>query len=642
MLDWSDEIRLLVSRGSSACCRTPRMCVNVFLNLPNSVRSLLLLTFWTVIGLAFRMIDLTALPPWTDECATIAFSAGHGFQAVPTNQLITTADITAPLWFDPNSSARDVWHVLRTESTHPPLYFLLAHYWMRWWSPATGFTWESREALLWVARSLPALLGAASIPAMFGLAWVAFGRRSGTIAIAQIAAALMALSPFAISLAREARHYTLVLLFVIGSIACTIAITRHLALQTLDHLSPYPASLKHPSPPPQYITYTIALLWGLINACGMATHYFFGLTLAIEAATVLSAIVGWGVLDQRWLGRSGWGVLMTAAIPTVIGAIVWIPAWQGLSDHTLTDWVYDGTPGLDALFRLLSWWAVMFFALPTDDLILPLGWLIVNGLVLLVLWSALVRWVAIGVAAILTSRRSSYDAAIARINLHTTLSLVGFGLAAILVLTFGFQSDLTLAARFSYPYFPALVLLVAAGLGQRWQRGTFHPIAIVLIAGFIGAISTQFDLTYLQHHRADQMADIIADRAELPVILTTRHKHHGQTGRLIGVAWELGRLAEADRTAQHFDDPLTPDLRYLLARDVDPDREPAPGSPTIPTPGETLRAVVLARSTPIEVWPLNFRASIDWQGTGCEEDSRDRPDVREYDYRRFVCPKATP
>ncbi|TAF52974.1 MAG: hypothetical protein EAZ61_07340, partial [Oscillatoriales cyanobacterium] len=379
---------------------------------------------------------------------------------------------------------------------------------------------------------------------------------------------------------------------------------------------------------------TIAILWGLINACGMATHYFFGLTLAIEAATVISAIVAWGVLDRQWLGRQGWSVLITAALPTVIGAIVWIPAWQGLSDHTLTDWVYDGTPGWDALFRLLSWWAVMFFALPTDDLILPLGWLILSGLVLLALFLALVRWVTIGVTAMLTARQSSYDVTLTLTSLRTILRLVGFGLAAILVLTFGFQSDLTLAARFSYPYFPALVLLVAAGLGHLWQRGWVRPIAIVLIAGFIGATTTQFDLTYLQHHRADQMADVIADRAALPVLIATRHKHHGQTGRLIGVAWELGRLTEAGQTPRQFDDPQTADVRYLLARDIDPDREVTPG---IPTSGETLRAVVLARSTPIEVWPLNFRAPINWDGTGCEEDSRDRPDVREYSYRRFVC-----
>ncbi|NJN61261.1 MAG: hypothetical protein HC795_06795 [Coleofasciculaceae cyanobacterium RL_1_1] len=599
--------------------------------------------FWTAIGLAFRMIDLTALPPWTDECATIAFSAGHGFRAVPTDQLITTAELTAPLWFDPSSSARDVWHFLRTESTHPPLYFFLAHYWMRLWSPVAGFSWESREALLWLARSLPALLGVASIPAMFGLARLAWGRSVGAIAIAQLAAALMAISPFAISLAREARHYTLVLLFVIGSIACTIAIVRHLATQTLPTLA---SNRRHPSSP-----YTIAFIWGLINACGMATHYFFGLTLAIEAATVFSAIGWWGVIERRWLGRSGWSVLITAAIPTIIGVIVWIPAWQSLGDNTLTDWVYDGTPGWDAIFRLLSWLTAMFFALPTDDLSLSLGWVIANGLVLLALFLALVRWVSISVSAMVASRSWRSRSAIApiapiapitRIALGTILGLVGFGLAAILTLTFGFQSDLTLAIRFSYPYFPALVLLVSIGLGQFWQRGIWQPIAIVLIAGVVGATTTMFDLTYLQHHRPDHMADVIADRAELPVVLATRHKHHGQTGRLIGVAWELGRLADQGQTSLNFDDPKTANVRYILARYVDHneiDPSPPPTSPT-QTSGETLRQVVLARSTAIEVWPLNFRATIDWDGTGCEVDPRDRPDVREYDYRRFICPSG--
>jgi len=604
----------------------------------------LLLALWTAIGLAFRTIDLTALPPWTDECATIAFSSGNGFLGVPVDRAISTAELTAPMWLAPDSDLGDVWRYLMAESTHPPLYFFVAHLWMKLLAPAGGFGWESREQLLWAARSLPALLGAASVPAMFGLARVAFGRGSMGNAIGQLAAALVAVSPFAVSIGREARHYTLVLLFVIGSFACTIAIVRALAATLRERP---PARVR-----PDRKLPAIALAWGLLNAAGMATHYFFALTLAIEAVVVLGAIGRWRIRRGHWVAGRGWLWLTIAAVPTVLGSIVWVPLWRNLGETSLTDWVQDGSPGLDAIFRLVSWLTAMFFALPTDDLRFPLGWSIANGLVLLALFAAGCRWVAIGLRML---RRGEIDP----IALETVCALVGCGIAAILTVTFGFQSDLTLAIRFSYPYFPAIVLLAAAGLAGLWQRGRLRPIAIVLVAGFVGATVTMLDLTYLQHHRPDRMAEVIFERADRPVLLATLHKHHGQTGRAIGVAWELGRLSARrdptglpDTPAANFDDPDTADIRYLLARRsdagaangaIDPAAIAAPTfSATFEAPtraGGILRAAVQQRSSrPIEVWPVNFRDDIEWAGTGCTEDPRDRPDVREYHYRRFVCP----
>ncbi|MGD1904131.1 MAG: hypothetical protein ACFB9N_18045 [Geitlerinemataceae cyanobacterium] len=586
----------------------------------------LLLALWTAIGLAFRTIDLTALPPWTDECATIAFSSGNGFLDVPLDRPISTAELTAPMWLAPDSSLGDVWRYLMSESTHPPLYFFLAHLWMKLFAPAEGFSWESREQLLWAARSLPAILGAASVPAMFGLARVAFGRSA--MAIAHLSAALMAVSPFAVSLGREARHYTLVLLFVIGSFACTLAIVKALA-----------ATLRQGEVPGEQRLWAIALAWGTVNAAGMATHYFFGLTLAIEAAVVLGAIGLWRLRPGRWIARRGWLWLTVAAVPTVLGAIVWIPLWRDLGETSLTDWVQDGSPGLDALFRLLSWWVAMFFALPTDDLSVPLGWLVVNGLVLLTLFVAGCRWVAIGLRSFPVMSRQ-------RSGLQATVALAGCGIAAILTVTFALQSDLTLAIRFSYPYFPAVILLAAAGLGGLWQQGRTRPIAIVLAAGFLGATATAFDLTYLQHHRADRMAEVIFERADRPVLVATVHKHHGQTGRAIGVAWELGRLADSARAAGeatlNFDDPDSADARYLLVSRSNTDGSNE--SPTVEAPtraGGVLRESVMSKQgRPLEVWPINFRDDIEWAGTGCIEDDRDRPDVREYNYLRFVCPAA--
>jgi len=95
-----------------------------------------------------------------------------------------------------------------------PVYFVLTHLWMKLFP-------EGGLVTLWAARSLSAILGAASIPAIFGMGWLVFARLVG-----QIAAAMMAVSPYGIYLAQEARHYTLAILLIIASLCCLVMATR--------------------------------------------------------------------------------------------------------------------------------------------------------------------------------------------------------------------------------------------------------------------------------------------------------------------------------------------------------------------------------------------------------------------------------
>jgi len=92
------------------------------------------------------------MKPWTDEFSTLVFSLGNSFRVVPLSErsllmsLATAA--TQPKGWD--NTGRQ--HLL-TESNHPPLYFMLAHWWMQLWSPdSIGL------ASVWAARSLSALV----------------------------------------------------------------------------------------------------------------------------------------------------------------------------------------------------------------------------------------------------------------------------------------------------------------------------------------------------------------------------------------------------------------------------------------------------------------------------------------------------
>ena len=91
----------------------------------------LLLFGWIVIGTGVRFINLDAKPPWSDEFATLVFSLGNSFRSVPLDKAIALDTLLQPLQPRPAASFTDVFHNLMTESTHPPVYFLLSHFWLQ-------------------------------------------------------------------------------------------------------------------------------------------------------------------------------------------------------------------------------------------------------------------------------------------------------------------------------------------------------------------------------------------------------------------------------------------------------------------------------------------------------------------------------
>ncbi|MDY7016171.1 MAG: glycosyltransferase family 39 protein, partial [Cyanobacteriota bacterium] len=175
-----------------------------------------LLLGWVAIAAILRFTNLAAKPPWTDEFATLVFSLGNGYQSVPVDEAISVGTLLQPLQTDLGGGFADVLSHLMREDNHPPLYFFLAHGWMKLWP-------MGQYVSVWVARALPALLGVLSVPAMYLLAQVAFG----SAAIAHTIAALTAVSPYGVYLAQEARHYTLSILFVIASLTCFAGAMRH-------------------------------------------------------------------------------------------------------------------------------------------------------------------------------------------------------------------------------------------------------------------------------------------------------------------------------------------------------------------------------------------------------------------------------
>jgi mannosyltransferase len=134
--------------------------------------------------------------------------------------------------------------VHRTEST-PPLYYYLAWFWRQ--------VFDSSEA---GTRSLPALLGTATVPVSYLAARELFSRRA-----ALFCAALVAFSPLLIWYSQNARAYALLALLLVLGLWLFVRAVRG------DRRALW--------------------CWGVVSALALATHYFAIFTVAPEAAWLI-------------------------------------------------------------------------------------------------------------------------------------------------------------------------------------------------------------------------------------------------------------------------------------------------------------------------------------------------------------------
>ncbi len=198
-------------------------------------------------------------------------------------------------WYDESFTVLLVHHsvsamlrlVPKTELT-PPLYYLLA-----WpWAHVFGYG----EAGL---RSLSAVAGVATIPAIYGAGAKLISRRVGLTA-----AVIAACNPLLIWYAQEARSYALLVLFAT------------LSLLAFAHA-------RVPAPKPRWV-----LAWALAASATLATHYYGVLAVVPEAMWLL------------WVHRRKGKVLLTVAAVAAFGLALlpialsqkpqasWIAQWR--------------------------------------------------------------------------------------------------------------------------------------------------------------------------------------------------------------------------------------------------------------------------------------------------------------------------
>ncbi|MBN3898413.1 MAG: glycosyltransferase, partial [Nostoc sp. NOS(2021)] len=559
---------------------------------------------WLLIGIGLRLANLTAKPPWTDEFSTLVFSLGNTFLLVPLDQAIAPDILLQPLQPNPAASIGDVIHNLVTQDTHPPLYFVLAYLWMKL------FPSEGGLVSLFAARSLPALIGAASIPCAYVLGRVAF--RSPLVG--HLAAAIMAVSPYGIFLAQEARHYSLAALWVTTSLTCLVIATRHIQNRT-----PLPI--------------WVAVSWVAINALGLATHYFFTLTLCTEAVVLI--FLAWLQLQTSskfsLLFSPPWRRIYAVAIGTFVAGLIWLPIFlENRNRSNLTEWIQGSRVGLDwfsPIFQALGTLITMISLLPVESPQLLV--MILSGLVMLIFFIWAVPILVRGIKIQLQQPES-------RIMIQVLAGVAISAIALFFIFTYFLGIDLTRGARYNFVYFPAIVVLLGASLAicwhppkeligreqqkngiksiGRWGINGKKAVMLIWLMGFVSAVTVFCNLGYQKYYRPDLFVQLIQQISPVPVLIATTQKTHVHIGEMMGVAREF-KLANS---------PLNP--LFLLAH-----QGQDPNTSTI-----ALENTLKKLPRPFDLWLVNFHAPVAETVKTCVMfDTQSLPRVNGYEYKLY-------
>jgi uncharacterized membrane protein len=296
-------------------------------NTKNSPWLMSLLAIGILLGIGFRFFELDRKLYWHDEAYTSIRAAGFTRQEIDDklfqNRIVPAPELQKYQRIKPGSTEADTIRSLALEDPqHPPLYFLMA----RWWMQQFGSS-------LTASRSLPAILSLLSLPLMYALAQELFASNLAAL----LATAFLALSPFDILFAQTARQYSLLTATVIGSSWLLLRAVRLRAL-------------------PNWACYSLAI------ALGLYTHPFFSLTLIGHGVFIIAYWLFVKKTKLRgYVTNSQFFLAVTAALILYIPWIYVLATNLGRASAT-TDWTRD-SPGLLYLVKL---WTLSFTALFFD------------------------------------------------------------------------------------------------------------------------------------------------------------------------------------------------------------------------------------------------------------------------------------
>jgi len=491
----------------------------------------LALAFAIVLGAILRFWNLDLKPVWQDEVITALFSLGRSYNDVPLDVVFPLDRIDQIFTLKPGVSWTQIAHNVATQSTHPPLFFCLMHNWAE--APLVGVM---ARGWVWSLRALPALFGVLAIAAVYCLNRVAFSPAAGLWG-----AAVMAVSPFAVYLSQEARHYTLPILLI------TLALLGLIQIQQ-DFLQP------------KKLRPWVWLGWVAINIIGLYVHYFWILAAIAQLATLLG-LMYW---QRRLIPRRSWVAIGLAVTAVGCSYLPWLPVLLHHFSRSEHNWL-PSPNNIAPLFQTLISWLFMVIALPVEGQ--PL-WIAVPSGLLMVLFGSWLAWrVARGVLQ-LWSTPATHLATLTLLSFTFWVLLEFFAIAYLL------GKDLTAVPRYDFVYYPSICALLGASLFRRGQgsRGKLdllsphRPIAplssfIVLLVGVLSSVFVVSNWVLQKPFYPQQVAQNLNQEPSIPLMVVVGYIDRPTIALGLSFALALEKVRNEDANFALFNP--TPDYKLV-------------------------------------------------------------------------------
>ncbi|MFN6569442.1 glycosyltransferase family 39 protein [Dendronalium sp. ChiSLP03b] len=446
------------------------------------------------LGAILRFWHLDLKPLWMDEVITAIFSLGKNYHDLPLNVAFPLEYVPEIFTFQPGVSCNQIAKNVATQSTHPPLFFCGMYSWLRLMTPL-GSEWVTK------LRSLPALFGVGAIAAIYGVNRIAFSRASGIIA-----AFLMAVSPFAVYLSQEARHYTMPMFLITLGLWGLMQIQRDMVERTQPRFG-------------------VWILWAIINSIGLYIHYFFALAFIAEIATII-VLMYWGKAKIR-KQRQIWLALIISTSSVLISFIPWLLVILSHFQRSETNWLPSPTH-IAPLYQTLISWVLMAIALPVENQ--PLLIVAICGLLMLIF--------AIGVGRqIFKNLKILWLQDTTHLATLTLLSFAVFVLLQFFAIVYILGKDITVVPRYTFVYYPSVCALLAASISKNHQS-----TLIFILVGFISCIFVVSNLVFQKPFQPEQVAQNMNLEPSVPLSLVVAYSNYQDVALGFSFALALEQL----------------------------------------------------------------------------------------------------
>lgn len=465
--------------------------------------------------LRFAFLDYKAM--WLDEAITALFSLGRSYEDIPLDSLFSLDKLQQIFTLNSESSCGEIANNLATQSTHPPLFFCLIHYWLSWVgkniSPASPF-W------VWQLRVLPAVFGVLLIPVIYCLSRVAFSPKAGLLA-----AFFTAVSPFGVYLSQEARHYTLPMLLISLSLLCFVYLQK-------DFFSQRPLSVG------------VAALWALFNALCLYIHYFFIMAFFAEIMIFYKSFKKLKTFPTAKSVITN-PFIYFCVLPILV-FVPWVPVLLVHFGRPDSSWI-PAPQNIAPFFQTLAGWLVMAVILPVERQ--PVWVIIACGLAMLVY----AVWLSKNLLFLL---KKIWQNSSMQVGSQTLISFIVWVLISFFSIVYLLQKDITVAPRYNFVYYPAMCALLGgclslAGLFPQKQNSR-KIVLVVILAGMISSYFVLTDQAFKKPFYPRQLGqDIIQLEPLTPRVVVMAYQDYQDVALGLSFALEINRIWR-DQTPEIF------------------------------------------------------------------------------------------